>query len=158
MANPLYLLDSNILVAFIRGQLRGQYIDRTYQLRGQPYKPLICAVTKGEILSLARQFGWGSAKHRALAQLLQNDVVSVDIDQPAVLDAYVEIEWFSLRYSGGARNMGKNDLWIAAATKATGATLLTTDTDFDHLHSAQLQRIYIDPKSILPGGSGPGGT
>src|SRR5262249_11886634 len=96
MATTLYLLDTNILVALIRGQILGQYIDRTYQLRGQSYK------------------------------------VSVDIDQPAVLDAYVEFEWFSLRHPGGARNMGKNDLWIAAATKATGATLLTTDTDFNH--------------------------
>jgi predicted nucleic acid-binding protein len=37
-----------------------------------------------------------------------------------------------------ARNMGKNDLWIAATALATKATLITTDKDFDHL-----QNIYF---------------
>jgi hypothetical protein len=46
--------------------------------------------------------------------------------------------------------MGQNDLGIAAIAKATGATLLTTDKDFDHLHPNHLQRIYIDPASALP--------
>ncbi len=32
-----------------------------------------------------------------------------------------------------ARNMGKNDLWIAAAAHIIQATLLTTDKDFLHL-------------------------
>jgi len=29
--------------------------------------------------------------------------------------------------------MGKNDLWIAATAYTLNATLVTTDTDFDHL-------------------------
>jgi predicted nucleic acid-binding protein len=33
-----------------------------------------------------------------------------------------------------SRNMGKNDLWIAATAYALNAVLLTTDADFDHLH------------------------
>lgn len=32
-----------------------------------------------------------------------------------------------------ARNMGKNDAWIAATAYAAQATLVTTDKDFDHL-------------------------
>jgi len=32
-----------------------------------------------------------------------------------------------------ARNMGKNDLWIAATTSVLQATLLTLDYDFEHL-------------------------
>ncbi len=32
-----------------------------------------------------------------------------------------------------SRNMGKNDLWIAATTLLFNATLLTTDHDFEHL-------------------------
>lgn len=39
MAAPLYLLDTNILVAFIRAGALGQYIEATYQLRHQPTKP-----------------------------------------------------------------------------------------------------------------------
>ncbi len=153
MAVPLYLLDTNILVALIRGGPLGQYLDTTYHLRGQLYKPLICAVTKGEILSLAKQIGWGTAKQQALANLLVNDVVTVDINQTAVFDAYVEIEYYSIHHPGGGHTMGKNDLWIAATAKATAATLLTADKDFDHLHPHLLQRIYIDPASGKPGGS-----
>lgn len=155
MSPMLYLLDTGILVALIRGKLLGQFIDSTYQLRTQPYKPLICAVTKGEIRSLARQFGWGTAKRQELLQLLQNGLVSVDLDQPAIMDAYEEIDWVSLNKPDGAHVMGKNDLWIAATAKATGATLLTTDKDFDHLHPNLIQRIYIAPASVLPGSASP---
>jgi len=59
-----------------------------------------------------------------------------------------------LAHPGGARTIGQNDLWIAAAAKATGATLLTTDRDFDHLDPTQLQRIHIDPASRLPSAPG----
>lgn len=33
-----------------------------------------------------------------------------------------------------ARNMGKNDLWIAATTAVSNATLITANNDFDHLN------------------------
>lgn len=39
-----------------------------------------------------------------------------------------------VRVGMSARNMGKNDLWIAATASALDLTLLTTDRDFDHLH------------------------
>ncbi|MEM6767041.1 MAG: hypothetical protein AAF655_19040 [Bacteroidota bacterium] len=32
-----------------------------------------------------------------------------------------------------ARNMGKNDLWLAATANVLGAPLVSTDHDFDHL-------------------------
>jgi tRNA(fMet)-specific endonuclease VapC len=43
-----------------------------------------------------------------------------------------------------ARNMGKNDLWIAATTAALGATLITTDQDFDHLLPAFFAIDWVD--------------
>jgi predicted nucleic acid-binding protein len=46
-----------------------------------------------------------------------------------------------------ARNMGKNDLWIAATASVLKAKLLTTDRDFDHLDSEFLEVIYIDTKA-----------
>ncbi|MGL4512267.1 MAG: PIN domain-containing protein [Lacipirellulaceae bacterium] len=52
---------------------------------------------------------------------------------------YATIDVFS-RSVG--RRMGKNDAWIAATAAATNSILLTTDADFDHLHShIQLRRI-----------------
>ena len=45
-----------------------------------------------------------------------------------------------------ARNMGKNDLWIAATAAATNTTLLTTDSDFDHCDKIFFNVLKIDPK------------
>lgn len=41
--------------------------------------------------------------------------------------------------------MGKNDLWIAATAYVTGATLLTTDADFDHLPTELFarERVFV---------------
>ena len=46
--------------------------------------------------------------------------------------------------------MGKNDLWIAACAKATGAILLTTDNDFTHLIPDHLDGEVIDPAAAQP--------
>ena len=40
--------------------------------------------------------------------------------------------------------MGKNDLWIAAVTAVTNATLITTDNDFEHLN-----KVYFDVLKIV---------
>ncbi len=42
-----------------------------------------------------------------------------------------------------ARTMGKNDLWIAATAFVYDAALITTDNDFDHLHSVFLTIIKV---------------
>lgn len=46
--------------------------------------------------------------------------------------------------------MGKNDLWIAAAANVMGATLVTTDNDFDHLQPDFLTVDWIDPENFRP--------
>lgn len=139
---PLYLLDTNILVAFIRAGPLGKHIDTEYQPRQAKFKPLVSIVSIGEILSLARQFRWGAKKVEELQAIMDN-LVTVDINAPEVLAAYAEIDHAS-RAAG--RKMGKNDLWIAATAKVTGATLLTTDKDFDHLVAppALIKRVCID--------------
>lgn len=53
----------------------------------------------------------------------------VDINHPAVIDTYARLDLVSQSHPDGARNMGKNDLWIATCAKAAGAKLLTTDND-----------------------------
>ena len=148
MPPPVYLLDTTILLHLIRGKATGIYIDATYQLQKQIYTPLVCIVTHGEIWSLARENGWGEKKRRALEVMLSN-LVTVDISPDPVIEAYVDVEDVSRRVPVGAVTMGKNDLWIAAVAKVTGATLLTCDRDFDHLHPGQITRIYVDPNSAL---------
>ena len=83
----------------------------------------------------------------ALEQTL-SDVVTVDLGHPGVVEAYVEFDLISQAHPDGAWNMGKNDLWIAAAAKAAGATLLTTDKDFDHLVGDHLDGEVIDPTVV----------
>ncbi len=125
----LYLLDTNVLVALIRAGTLGRQIDADYRPRDARFRPLVSVVSIGEINSLARQFAWGSKKITEVTGLLDNLVVE-DINAPEILEAYGEIDHAS-RVAG--RRMGKNDVWIAATAKVTGATLLTTDRDFEHL-------------------------
>ena len=48
------------------------------------------------------------------------------------------------------RNMGKNDLWIAATARALNIPLLTTDADFSHLDGTFLELQHI-PREALRG-------
>ena len=136
----LYLLDTNILMAYVRGGPLGRRIEADYSLLTTLNVPLISIVTEGEIRSLAVRLGWGAARMRQLAFLLST-FTRVSLDAPGVLDAYVAIDAYSAR---NGRAMGKNDVWIAATAHATSATLLTTDRDFDHLHPNFIDRQWID--------------
>lgn len=142
---PRYILDTNILVSYLRGRTLGQWIEATYRLSTSPVTPLISVVTEGELWSLAWQFGWGEEKKRQLQLILRN-FVAIQLDQPGVIEAYAEIDSFSIQ---NGRRMGKNDVWIAAAARYSGTLLLTTDKDFDHLDPQFITRCYIDPNSHL---------
>ncbi len=143
MAAPVgYLLDTNVLLALIRGNDLGEVIDQRFSLRSSLNRSMISVVTVGEMYSLASQFVWGQAKRDAL-QLLLDEIVWVDINHPDILDAYGRLDYASY---GQGKTMGKNDIWIAATARVTQTTLLTTDKDFDHLHVANLiNLIWIDP-------------
>lgn len=145
----LYLLDTNVVLALVRGKALGVFIESMFGLSTAKRRPAISVVTHGEVRVLARRNHWGDAKLTALQDALDN-LVTVDVNPTAVIDAYVEIDIYSQQHPNGARNMGKNDLWIAACAKASGAILLTTDKDFDHLNPGLLTVKYIDPTSTLP--------
>jgi predicted nucleic acid-binding protein len=106
---------------------------------------MICVVTVGEMFSLVRQFNWGQSKRDDLQAIL-NEVVWLDINHPDILDAYGEVDHFSIQKG---RKLGKNDAWIAATAKVADATLLTTDPDFDHLQGVHIDRIWIDPDTKI---------
>lgn len=146
MSGPLYLLDTNVVLTLVRGNALAAVIDQRFGLRASKVRPFVCVVSHGEVRVLAARNNWGAQKLAALQNALDN-LVTVDINHPDVLEAYVEIDLFSQRHPEGARNMGKNDLWIAACARATGSTLLTTDRDFDHLDGEFLPVEYVDPES-----------
>lgn len=141
----LYLLDTNILLAYMRRGLLEAYLEATYGLSAISPVPIISIVTEAEIRVLADENGWGAFKRRMLQTML--DYVRVlPIPFAANVDAYVAIEAYS-RQRGVT--MGKNDIWIAATAHVTGAHLLTMDHDFDHLGGVFFQRDWIDPASHL---------
>ncbi len=60
--------------------------------------------------------------------------------EPGLLETYAEIDaWLEGKIPGPAgeppwkpaRNLGKNEIWLAATARVTGATLVTTDRDFE---------------------------
>lgn len=143
----LYLLDTSVVLALVRGKELGHRIARTYQLSSQPMRPLLCSVSQGELWALAEANGWEEARRRALAEMLASLVI-VDPGNPMVVDAYVALYMVCRRHPRGSRvNMGENDLWIAAAARAAGTTLLTLDRDFEHIPREAVDVVYIDPAS-----------
>src|SRR5438876_913841 len=109
MAAPaLYLLDTNILVHFVRGDAVWTRIQLAYQLLAADPTPLISIVTAGELRSLAYQRGWSAAKRDQMAFAL-GYFKSVTIFDPAIVEAYAVIDSY---YQLQGRSIGKNDLWI----------------------------------------------
>ena len=76
-------------------------------------------------------------------------LIAVDIRNQAILKRYAQIDAYSqgklkdnpLNLS--ARNMGKNDLWIAACASVLDILLLTTDNDFNHLDKKFLKLLKV---------------
>lgn len=143
-STPL-LLDTNIVVFLARGGTAAQRLESTYGLGSRRLTPFVSVVTIGELLSFADRNGWGGPKRAALEQLVAHLVV-VDISREPVLQAYAKFDAELTR--AGSRMGQQNDLWIAATAAATGATVLTTDRDFDVLHPAYIQREWVDPQSL----------
>lgn len=144
-----YLLDTSVLLHLIRGRDLGRYIKTTFQLENTVYRPLVSIVTHGEIRALAERNGWRHDKRTALTEMLDH-LVTIDLNNEAILDAYVEMDNACRSVSRGARNLGDNDLWIASTTRAADAVLLTTDQDFLHFHPNHCFVQYIDQASRLP--------
>lgn len=133
-----YLLDTNIILHLIRYSNFAQRLEKDYDLLENNTKLYISTVTQGEIQSLALQHNWGKRRLQQLDDIL-NDLVILDIKIQNLINLYAEIDAFSqgklqsVESKFSARNMGKNDLWIAASAAYFDLPLMTTDKDFDHL-------------------------
>ncbi len=143
-----YLLDTNIVVALVRDNPLGKFIDGKYNLSGTLHRSAVSIITVGEMHSLATQFGWGNEKRDTLEEILE-EIVWIDINHLDVLRAYGEIDTDCQK---AGRSMGENDTWIAATAHVSGMTLLTTDKDFDFVHSRFITREWIDPETGSPSG------
>lgn len=142
-----YLLDTGILLHWIRGGKIAENIDGQFQLRTSPFRPMICEVTLGEMEAFARDTKWKDAR-RAKLKDLKKELIAVDISEYRVIEAYADISTLA-RSHGWSIFHDKNDLWIAAATRVTGATLLTMDRSaFAPLRGAgELDVIILESKT-----------
>lgn len=135
-------------MGIVRGAGFAQRVIDQHRIYDSPNFSLISVVSKGEIYSLARQFQWRRQKMDALEAII-GQIPSVDISDEKILIRYAEIDAFSqgrdLSRSLGSssRNMGKNDLWIAATASVLNAHLVTTDQDFNHLDTTFLKLIRV---------------
>jgi tRNA(fMet)-specific endonuclease VapC len=137
-----WLVDTNLLIHVLRASALGKHVVGALQFRTRARDPLLSAVSQGELFSIARHNNWGEQRLGRLEELL-NEVLIIDISATAraLHEKYAEIDTFS-RSLG--RQMGKNDLWIAATAAISGALLLTTDADFDHLSQNHLRVWHFD--------------
>jgi tRNA(fMet)-specific endonuclease VapC len=148
-----YLIDTNILLLYIRQDSRTQAIDALYDPMAAFGTSVISVVSEGELRSIALQRNWGTPKMLAVEAMLKNFLIA-DIHVREIIDAYAEIDAFSQGklttkpLGMTARSMGKNDLWIAATASVLKIPLLTTDKDFHHLDGVFLDLAFVDLATI----------
>lgn len=141
-----YVLDTNVLLNLIRGQAVGAKIDQAFGLTASLQRQIISIVTQAELRVIADRKAWGAEKRATLQGALENLVV-IPIDGTALVEAYAMIARADFQAAGGARNLGKNDLWIAATALYTDLPLLTTDRDFQFLHGDLIKVLWFDPRN-----------
>ena len=146
-----YLLDTNMFITAIRGEAFMKYIDQQYRKRDNIL--FTSCVVEGELKSFSIQRKWSYNKIQKMEKLL-TDFTIYPIKTELIIDKYAEIDAYSqgkhptIQLPTSARNMGKNDIWIAATASVLGATLLTMDKDFDHLNNVFLTVEWIDLKKL----------
>ncbi len=144
-----YLLDTNIVLIYLRDKKTKEYIDHHYTPFDSLNIPILSVVTLGEIKSLGIRNNWGEKRIAAVDNFFQQCVIT-DINSKDVISKYGEIDAYSQGKLNSkplgttARNMGKNDLWIAASAVVTNSKLLTTDKDFSHLNKSYLDLVLIE--------------
>lgn len=138
-SSDLVILDTTILVHWVRQDRTGQFLKSTYALDERYERPLFSTVSEGEIVGLAKCWRWGEAKLTALETLI-NELIRFEASLPEVIEAYSELYFEDQRVG---RNTGENDLWIAASAMVTGAVLMTCDKDFLWLNPSFIRVEHI---------------
>lgn len=145
------VLDTNIVLGLLRESAYIEEADRRTAVRDPETVSILSIVSVGELRALGLKRGWGKPRLAKLTARLS--VLPVAGINDAIVERYAEIDAYSQGkldgrpLGGSARNMSKNDLWIAATASVTSSTLVTTDKDFDHLHGEFFEVVWIDPET-----------
>ena len=94
---------------------------------------VINVVTIGELRAGAIQAGWGDRRRSELEATI-NAYVRVDIDVETA-DAWARLQASCVRLG---RNIGLNDLWIAATAIRLGCPVASLDADFERIPAVRL--------------------
>ncbi|MCD0489655.1 PIN domain-containing protein [Pedobacter sp. MC2016-14] len=147
--NRLY--DTNIILAIIRSN------DNNILsfLNPKGVKIYISVATEAEIKSIALRSKWGALRLAKLDAFL--DRVNIMEITQHYINTYIEIDTYSQCSNPeftdypfkSPRNMGKNDLWIAALAALLGLKLVTTDGDFDHLNKIFFEIDKINSEDFI---------
>lgn len=144
-----YLLDTNLVIIYSRASKIAEKIEADYNLFDTGNSLAVSVVTLGEVDAFIKKIGIGEKRRKKIEGVVSR-LAKVGIDTKAIIERYGDIDAYSqgkLKRKKGrfsSRNMGKNDLWIAATASIYDLTLLTTDRDFDHLNGAYIRLEYID--------------
>jgi len=141
------LFDTNVLIYLAR-----DYQNRILSTINPENKQIFLSVaTLGELKSISIQNNWGSKKWEVLDAII-DECILVEINDN-LIETYSEIDSYSQRKNpkfgtyifDTPRNMGKNDLWIAATGSFLNLKLITTDSDFDHLN-----KVFLHVEKWIP--------
>lgn len=144
-----YLLDTNIIITYVRDTQVTRHLEDQLNLLSGEHNLVVSVVSLGEIRSIAKQNRWGNKKIEALESIIE-DFLIADINVETIIERYAEIDAYSQgklpdkEVTFSSRNMGKNDLWIAATASIFDLELVTTDKDFEHLNSKYLKLNRVD--------------
>ncbi|WP_020603221.1 PIN domain-containing protein [Spirosoma spitsbergense] len=129
------VFDTNLIIQHIR------------RYQSLPDRAIIPMVVAGELEAFALKADWGYQKVSFMQSILDYYPL-IEISRSltqlyAQADAYSQgkLKLRPLLPGMSARNMGKNDLWIAATALYFDMELHTTDNDFDHLTGLDLRLI-----------------
>ena len=116
-----------------------------------PLRAVLPVIVVGELKAFALRNSWGVRRVAFLQHLIDKYPIA-DVG-PHLTDFYARLDAYSqgklpgqpLPRGMSARNMGKNDLWIAATALDLEMPLHTADNDFDHLLPIGLQLVKEQP-------------
>ncbi len=148
-----YVLDTNVILFYLKDEETKSFIEENFGPFREENDAVISVVTIAEIKSISKKNKWGK-KRIGVVEKIFDKLVVVNIEYGELLDIYSEIDAFSqgklenspTRFS--SKNMGKNDLWIAATTVLTKSKLITSDKDFMHLDGEYFDVLLIDREEI----------
>lgn len=127
------IYDTNLLIGHIRKRSL------------PPAQTVIPIVVVGELEAFSLKADWGAQKIDFMRYLIDRyPIADIEYD---IIPVYAQIDAFSqgklqtAPLKSSARNMGKNDIWIAATALYLDMELHTTDNDFDHLPALGLRLV-----------------